>query len=34
LEKAEGIRLWQSILGGMTPELKLLADEPEDPTLN
>ena len=30
----EGIGLWRMILGSLNPELKLLADEPEDPTLN
>jgi putative transcriptional regulator len=34
LEGSEGIALWRSILGGINPELKLLADEPDDPTLN
>jgi putative transcriptional regulator len=30
----EGVGLWRMILGSLDPELKLLADEPEDPTLN
>lgn len=34
LERADGIALWRRILGGMDPELKLLADEPDDPELN
>ena len=34
LEAEEGIGLWRMILGSLDPELKLLADEPEDPTLN
>ncbi|MDD3180482.1 MAG: YqgE/AlgH family protein [Opitutaceae bacterium] len=31
---ADGIALWRTILGSLDPELKLLADEPEDPTVN
>ena len=34
LGAGEGIGLWRMILGSLNPELKLLADEPEDPTLN
>ncbi|MBL9214570.1 MAG: YqgE/AlgH family protein [Opitutaceae bacterium] len=34
LERTDGIALWRSILGSIDPELKLLADEPEDPTVN
>ncbi len=30
----DGIGLWRMILGSLDPELKLLADEPDDPTLN
>lgn len=30
----EGSGLWRMILGSLDPELKLLADEPEDPTVN
>jgi len=30
----EGVGLWRMILGSLNPELKLLAEEPEDPTLN
>ena len=34
LGAAEGIGLWRMVLGSLDPELKLLADEPEDPTVN
>ena len=34
LGKTDGVGLWRQILGSMAPELKLLADEPEDPTVN
>jgi len=34
LEQRDGIALWRAILGALDPELKLLADEPEDPTVN
>ena len=34
LDSAEGTGLWRLILGSLDPELKLLADEPEDPTVN
>ncbi len=34
LEQSQGIALWRSILGSLDPELKLLADEPEDPSVN
>ena len=34
LESADGVVLWRKILGSINPELKLLADEPEDPTRN
>jgi len=30
----EGVGLWRMILGSLDPELKFLADEPDDPTLN
>lgn len=30
----EGTGLWRMILGSLDPELKLLADEPDDPALN
>ena len=30
----EGVALWRMIIGSLDPELKFLADEPEDPTLN
>ena len=34
LGAGDGIGLWRMILGSLDPELKLLAEEPEDPTLN
>ncbi len=34
LGQADGTALWRQILGSIDPELKLLADEPEDPTVN
>ena len=34
LGQADGTALWRQILGGIDPELKLLADEPEDPARN
>lgn len=34
LEAQDGPALWRMILGSLDPELKLLADEPDDPTLN
>ncbi len=34
LGRLEGVALWRAILGTLDPELKLLADEPDDPTLN
>lgn len=34
LASDDGPALWRLILGSLDPELKLLADEPEDPTLN
>ena len=34
LEKLQGVALWRSILGALDPELKVLADEPDDPTVN
>ncbi len=34
LDKAEGQGLWRTILGGLSPEWKLLAGEPEDPGTN
>ncbi|WP_438482823.1 YqgE/AlgH family protein [Oleiharenicola lentus] len=34
LDKDDGVGLWRTLLGGMDPELKLLAEEPDDPTLN
>jgi putative transcriptional regulator len=34
LGEADGTALWRQILGALDPELKLLANEPEDPTVN
>lgn len=34
LGKADGTTLWRQILASIDPELKLLADEPDDPTVN
>ncbi len=34
LEQSDGLALWRSILGSINPDLKLLANEPEDPTVN
>ena len=34
LEERDGVSLWRSILGSLNPEMKLLAEEPEDPTVN
>lgn len=34
LGQADGAALWRQILGSIDPELKLLADEPEDPSVN
>lgn len=34
LGQADGTALWRQILGSLDPELKLLADEPDDPTVN
>lgn len=34
LGAAEGPGLWRMILGSLAPELKLLADEPDDPSQN
>jgi putative transcriptional regulator len=34
LAHRDGIPLWRAILGSLDPELKLLAEEPEDPTVN
>ena len=34
LQEADGPALWRKILGSLDSELKLLANEPEDPTVN
>jgi putative transcriptional regulator len=34
LEQSDGVALWRNILGALDPELRLLANEPEDPTVN
>ena len=34
MNKHEGVDLWRSILAKINPELRLFAEEPEDPSLN
>jgi putative transcriptional regulator len=34
LDRADGTDLWRGLLGALDPDLKLLADEPEDPSVN
>jgi putative transcriptional regulator len=34
IDREEGQGLWRAILGGLSPEWKLLSGEPEDPALN
>jgi putative transcriptional regulator len=34
LEKKDGTALWRSMVGAIGPELKLLANEPDDPAAN
>lgn len=34
LGRVDGVGLWRQILGSVSPDLKLLADEPDDPTVN
>lgn len=34
LEQADGVTLWRNILGNLDPELRLLANEPDDPAVN
>ncbi len=34
LDKADGHGLWRTILGGLSPEWRLMAGEPEDPATN
>jgi len=34
LGRNDGVALWRAMLGSLAPELKLLADEPEDPAVN
>ena len=34
LEKRDGPALWRSILGSLDPQLKLLANDPDDPAAN
>jgi putative transcriptional regulator len=34
LEKHDGVALWRNLLGGIDPDLKLQAQEPDDPTAN
>jgi putative transcriptional regulator len=34
LDAAEGVALWRMVLGSLDPELRLFADEPDDPSVN
>jgi putative transcriptional regulator len=34
LGKLEGVDLWKRIVGGLSPEWRVLADEPDDPSQN
>lgn len=34
LEQSDGVALWRNILGSLDPELKLMANEPDDPAVN
>ena len=34
LDRTEGQGLWRTILGGLSPEWKLMANEPDDPATN
>lgn len=34
LEESDGVDLWRNLLGALDPHLKLLANEPDDPTVN
>jgi putative transcriptional regulator len=34
LDQRDGTTLWRSIVGSLNPELKLLANEPDDPEMN
>lgn len=34
LSEQDGVNMWRSFLGAIDPELKLLAEEPDDPALN
>lgn len=34
LDRIDGITLWRRMLGAINPELRLLANEPDDPTVN
>jgi len=34
LEQADGVELWRNVLGELDPELKFLAGEPDDPSVN
>ncbi|MES1195250.1 MAG: YqgE/AlgH family protein, partial [Opitutus sp.] len=34
LGQSDGVALWRQILGSINPELELMADEPDDPTVN
>ena len=34
LEQADGVELWRNLLGELDPDLKFLAGEPDDPSVN
>jgi putative transcriptional regulator len=34
IDRLDGVDLWRTILGNISPELKFLADAPDDPTVN
>lgn len=34
LDRADGVDLWRGIIGSIDPELKFLASEPDDPSMN
>ncbi|MEI6105679.1 MAG: YqgE/AlgH family protein [Opitutae bacterium] len=34
LEQADGVALWRNLLGELDPDLKFLAGEPDDPSVN
>jgi putative transcriptional regulator len=34
LDAFDGVELWKQIIGGMSPEWRVVADEPDDPSVN